>query len=208
MTRVGVRPFYKFSQNMVKLFFRIFYGLTVYGLENVPRTGRFVLVSNHLSILDPPLIGACSPREMFFAAKESLFKPPLLGPFMRYVNGVPIRRHGSDTEAIKKLSRCLREDNPVLIFPEGTRTLDPNGIEAKAGVGMIAMLGGANLVPARVDGTHDPKKSLFKRGGVTLRFGELIELDGIVNKELPKKENYRLIANSVMESIRGMAPDA
>jgi len=207
MTRVGIRPTYWFTQFVVRVLFKLLYGLKVYGLENVPKKGRFILVSNHVSELDPPIIGSFTPREVFFAAKEQLFKNRIIGAFFRYHNCIPIRRHGSDTEAIKKLTKCLREDNPVLIFPEGTRTLDPNGIEAKAGVGMIATLGKADLLPTRIDGTHKAKPSLFRRNRITLRYGEVIKLESLVNKDLSKKENYRLVADSIMQSIRDMAPD-
>jgi len=207
MTRVGMRPFYRFTSTIVRWLAKLIFGLRVYGLENIPRTGRMILVSNHVSELDPPIIGACIPREMFFAAKIQLFKKPFWDWFFRYHNGIPIRRQGSDTEAIKKLVKCLREDKGVLIFPEGTRTLDPDGIEAKAGVGMIAVLSKADIVPCRIDGTHDYKKHLFKSNSVILRFGEKISFNDIADQELPKKENYRLIADKVMESIKALRQD-
>ncbi len=124
-----------------------FFGLRMRGLENVPLSGRLLVAPNHIAVYDPPIIGTCLPRECYFAAKNQLFKG-WLAKFFLYVNAIPVRRTGSDKEAIKKLSALLREEKAVMIFPEGTRADDPEkGLDPKSGVGLLAVRNKADILP-------------------------------------------------------------
>ncbi|MBZ0264550.1 1-acyl-sn-glycerol-3-phosphate acyltransferase [bacterium] len=184
------------------LFFKVVFGLRIYGRENVPITGKLLVVSNHLSNFDPPVVGGIVPREIYFAAKIQLFKG-LLGKLITYLNAIPVRRTGSDKEAIKALAEKLKEDKAVLIFPEGTRTLDPEGIKPKAGVGMLAVMSGADLIPVRVTNSENLKKTFWKRN-LKVRFGTPIRLQEVLDKELPRRETYTYVTERLMEQIHAM----
>ena len=112
-----------------------------------------LLVSNHVSVLDPPLVGGAAPRQLYFMAKEELFRIPLLGRLIRALNARPVRRDGSDTRALKAALRPLEEGHALLVFPEGTRGEEGRRARGKAGVGMLAVLSGAPVVPVYVSGT-------------------------------------------------------
>lgn len=206
MKSLPMRVEYWLVRAIVRWFFRLVFGLRIRGLKNIPRKGALIVACNHVSFADPPLVGSVTPREMSYAAKQELFKGPL-GVFLRINNGIPIRRSGSDKEAIKALSASLREDKAVLIFPEGTRTLKPDAADIKAGVGMLASMGRADVIPVRVDGTRDLKYSFWHRGTMTITYGHVIRLSEIMRGDVPKRDAYRLIAEQVMEQIRSMGSD-
>lgn len=201
---IGRRRFgYWMIQFVVRVYYRLLFGVKIYGLENVPLDGALIVACNHRTLSEPPLVGAFTPREMFYAAKQQLFNWPL-GVIMRYVNGIPIRRSGSDKEAIKALSGALKEDKAVLIFPEGTRTLNPDDAQIKAGVGMLAVMGNADVLPVRVDGTGRTVYSIFHRGTMSITYGKVVRLSEVMDGELPRREAYHLIAQRVMSHIRAL----
>jgi 1-acyl-sn-glycerol-3-phosphate acyltransferase len=109
---------------------RLLFGLEATGRELVPATGPVLIVSNHVSVLDPPLVGGSVPRPVFFLAKEELFRIPLFGRLIRALNARPVRRDGSDMRALKAALGLLREGRALLVFPEGTRG-PPAGARAR-----------------------------------------------------------------------------
>ncbi|OGL10043.1 MAG: hypothetical protein A3J45_00905, partial [Candidatus Rokubacteria bacterium RIFCSPHIGHO2_02_FULL_69_13] len=132
---------------------RLLFRVEVRGAEHVPRAGAAMIVSNHSSVLDPPIVGAAAPRPLHFMAKAELFSIPLFGRLLRAVNARPVRREGADARALREALRILESGHALLVFPEGTR--GPEGVlrEGKAGAGMLALLSGAPVVPAYVEGT-------------------------------------------------------
>lgn len=132
---------------------RLLFRVEVRGAEHVPRTGPAMIVANHSSVLDPPVVGAVAPRPLHFMAKAELFSIPLLGRLIRAVNARPVRREGADARALREALRILEGGHALLVFPEGTR--GPEGVlrEGKAGAGMLALLSGAPVVPACIEGT-------------------------------------------------------
>ena len=203
MKRQRRRFFYWLIQFLVGLYYRIVFGVKIYGKENIPLEGSLIVACNHRTLSEPPLVGAFTPREMYFAAKQQLFVFPLAG-ILRYVNCIPIRRSGSDKEAIKVLSTSLKEGKAVLIFPEGTRTLNPEDAQIKAGVGMLAVMAKADVLPVRVDGTGRTAYSIFHRGTMTITYGKVIRLADVMQDDLPRREAYHLIAERVMTHIRAL----
>ena len=87
----------------------------------VPATGPVLIVSNHVSVLDPPLVGGSAPRPLFFMAKEELFRIPLFGRLIRALNARPVRRDGSDMRALKAALALLREGRAILVDRKSTR---------------------------------------------------------------------------------------
>jgi 1-acyl-sn-glycerol-3-phosphate acyltransferase len=154
---------------------RLFFRLEVVGPGLVPATGPVLLVSNHVSVLDPPFVGGAAPRPLYFMAKEELFRIPLFGRLIRALNARPVRRDGSDTRALKAALAQLEEGHALLVFPEGTRGEEGQPLrEGKAGVGMLAVLSGAPVVPVYVSGTGAalPRgRSLPRPSRVRVTFG-------------------------------------
>jgi 1-acyl-sn-glycerol-3-phosphate acyltransferase len=181
---------------------RLGFGLEVRGREHVPTTGPALIVSNHVSILDPPFVGGAAPRELYFLAKEELFDVPLFGRFIRALNARPVKRDGSDGRALKAALKLLGENRAILLFPEGTRGVEGRLGEGKPGAGMLAVLSGAPVVPVYVSGTAralPPGRALPRRARVTVSFGPPLLFKSAGDER--RKERYREATEEMMRAI-------
>lgn len=132
---------------------RLLFRLEAHGTEHVPRSGPVLIVANHASFLDPPLVGGVAPRPLSFMAKAELFRVPLLGWLIWNLNARPVRREGADAGALRAALRILQEGGVLLMFPEGTRGPEGTLRAAKPGAAMLAVLSGAPVVPALIQGS-------------------------------------------------------
>ena len=114
---------------------RVLFRLRVVGADRMPREGRLIVASNHVSLLDPPLVGCASPRELDYMAKAELFRIPGLGGLIRRLNAHPVDRTGSDSAALRLALRLLETGRALLVFPEGTRGTEGRLGPARAGRG-------------------------------------------------------------------------
>ncbi|HEY7204965.1 MAG TPA: lysophospholipid acyltransferase family protein [Methylomirabilota bacterium] len=194
---------------------RLLFRLEVVNAGLVPATGPVLLVSNHVSVLDPPLIGGAAPRPLVFMAKEELFRIPLFGRFIRALNARPVRRDGSDVRALKAALAVLAEGHAMLVFPEGTRGQEGEALrEGKPGVGMLAVLSGAPVVPVFVSGSGAalPRgRALPRPAKVRVSFGPPLTFKSEGRSEGTgagkragddgRKEAYREAAQEMMRAI-------
>ena len=169
--------FYDLVKRLFWIFFRLGFGLEVYGAEHVPTVGPCILASNHISFLDPPLLGAACSRRLCFMARASLFRHPLLGAFMRGVHVIPIARGEADLGAIREAVRRLHQGDVVAIFPEGGRQRSGERGHAKRGVGLLALTAQAPIIPVLVTGTREalpPDARWLHRAKIRVAFGTQI----------------------------------
>src|SRR5207249_9248838 len=117
--------------------------LEAIGTENVPAHGPVLLVANHSSVLDPPLIGGASDRQLTYLAKAELFKIPLFGALIHGLNARPVRREGADPGALRTAKRVLEEGRALLVFPEGPRGEEGVTRAARRGAARLAVSSGA-----------------------------------------------------------------
>jgi len=143
---------YAILKSLVVTLSRLLFGLEGRGAPHIPARGPVLMVANHSSFLDPPLVGGMSPRPLSFMAKEELFRVPLLGPLIRRLNARPVRRESADASALRTALRILQEGGVLLMFPEGTRGPEGSLREPKPGAGMLAVLSGAPVVPVLIRG--------------------------------------------------------
>ena len=182
---------------------RAWFGLRVRGAEHVPASGPALIVSNHQSILDPPIIGGAARRQIYFLAKAELFRIPVFGWLIRALHARPVRREGSDPRALRTAAQLLDEGKALLVFPEGTRSVNGRLGEGKPGVGMLAVTSGAPVVPAYVSGTFEalPKGSSWpRRSQVSVSFGPALHFKPQSGAD--RKERYR---EAALEMMRGIA---
>jgi 1-acyl-sn-glycerol-3-phosphate acyltransferase len=156
---------------------------TVIGLENVPRRGAFILVANHLSLADPPILGwACgyrSGRLIHFMAKEEVRRWPLIGWLATQSGVFFVRRGEGDRASQRSALDMLAGGRPIALFPEGTRSRNGILAEARPGAALLAMRSGAPLLPAAITGTERifPGRSRIPhRTRVTVRIGQTFSL--------------------------------
>src|SRR5688500_10644268 len=151
--------------------------------SDLPRQGPLIVVANHMSNADPPLVaGWLSPRlgrQLHILAKESLFVGPV-GAILRRLGATPVRIGGSDIEAYRVARGVLDRGEVLCIFPEGTRSPDGRIAEAKPGVAMLATRTSAPILPVGVSGTDRllGRGQRFPRIGsrVTPRAGEPVNV--------------------------------
>jgi 1-acyl-sn-glycerol-3-phosphate acyltransferase len=194
---------YEILKLLLVLLMRAWFRLRVRGAEHIPSSGPALIVSNHQSILDPPVIGGAARRQIYFLAKAELFRIPLFGWLFRALHARPVRREGSDPGALRTAALLLEEGKALLVFPEGTRSLDGRLGEGKPGVGMLAVTSGAPVVPAYVSGTLEalPKGAAWpRRSQVSVSFGPALHFKVPIG--VGRKERYR---EAVEEMMRGIA---
>lgn len=199
---------YEILKPLAVFLMRLYFRLEARGAEQVPQTGPLLLVSNHSSVLDPPLVGGASPRQLSFLAKAELFDIPLLGRLIRALNARPVRREGSDARALKTALKVLEEGRALLVFPEGTRGPEGTLREAKPGAGMLAVLSGAVVVPVLITGSGRalPKGAAFPRPAKAIvRFGPPMRFKTTAEGERgtpeDRKDAYRAATDEMMRAI-------
>jgi len=171
--------FYSFVHKCVSGIFRkVYCRVTIVGAENVPADGGIVICANHISNLDPFIIGACFKRQVRYMAKSELFKIPLVGSVVKAFGAFSVDRKSSDVGAIKTGIQLVVGGELLGIFPQGTRypKTDPRETKIRHGVGMIALKTKSNILPVAIS-TKKRKISPFCQ--VTLIIGEPICYDSL-----------------------------
>jgi 1-acyl-sn-glycerol-3-phosphate acyltransferase len=149
----------------------------VYGVENVPQRNSLIIVCNHASYFDPPLLSCAVGRPVAYMAKEELFQIPILKQAIALYGAYPVKRGSGDRGAIRAAMGALESGWAVGVFLEGTRTNDGLIHEPKLGAAMIAAKTGVPLLPVSLWGTEKifQKESSFPHSiPLTIRIGEVI----------------------------------
>ncbi len=145
---------YGFFCLLSRIVLRVFFRMEVYGLENIPSGGAFIIAPNHISFVDPPAAGAFVSREVFYMARESLFSIPVLGRLITWCNSIPVTRGEPGIKTMRTALSVLKKGHGLVLFPEGRRSPDGKLHEGSSGVGMLAAAAGAPVVPALICGTE------------------------------------------------------
>jgi 1-acyl-sn-glycerol-3-phosphate acyltransferase len=152
--------------------------IRVAGRANVPRTGGGLLLSNHQSHLDPVLMGLACDRRLNYLARETLFRFAPFRWLIQSLDAIPIDREGVGLSGLKETLRRLKQEELVLIFPEGTRSRDGEISPLRPGFCALARRGRAPLVPVGLDGAFVafPRSALFPRPArIAVVFGEPLQ---------------------------------
>ena len=143
VSKLFVLPIYKF----------VFRGHLI-GRENIPQKNSFIMVSNHGSLLDPPLLGHALGRNISFMAKAELFKIPLLGFIIKACGAYPVKRGIVDKNTIKTACKKLSNDNSIGIFIDGTRQKNGRVNKPKQGAALLAFKNQKLLLPVAIVNSH------------------------------------------------------
>lgn len=134
---------------------KIFFHLEIKDGKLIPRQGGFVLVSNHTSFLDPVILGAACPRVLNFAARDTLFRNRLFAALLRKVCAFPIKRWSADLSAVRESVRRLKAGAGLVVFPEGTRSLESEMQNITYGFVLLSYRAGAPIIPAWISGSKN-----------------------------------------------------
>lgn len=192
------RAWYAFIRVLMWTAAFVVFRLRCHGREKLPATGGYLLLSNHQSFLDPPLVGLVVPRRVNYLARQTLFKNPLFAWLINSLDAIPIDRDGMGISGIKETLRRLKRGEIVLLFPEGTRSEDGELQPLKPGFSALAQRAGVPLVPIALDGAQEsfPKGAKFPRPAVVhLAVGEPIsaaEAEALDDRALVELVHARL----------------
>jgi 1-acyl-sn-glycerol-3-phosphate acyltransferase len=174
---------------------QVFARLRVYGKERVPLEGGVVLACNHFSWIDPPALGAASPRTVNFMAKVEAHGVPGLGELIRAFGCYPVRRGESDREAVRVMRQLVADGRALGMFVEGTRQLGGVPGTVLPGAAMVALQEGAPIVPAAVHGSQTWRPGNFHP--VSLAWGEPLRFDGLPRNGKGYKEASRVLEGEI-----------
>lgn len=171
--------------------------IQVFGKDNIPEKGGFIIASNHVSYLDPITVGIACQRQLNFMARHDLFCNRFFAWALSGVNAFPLERNSADISALKEALRRVRCGEGLLLFPEGSRAFGGKLSEPQPGIGFLAAKLNVPVIPAFVKGTEIalPKGTkLIKRTKVSVCFGRQI----FIGRRMP----YQEITQLIMANIR------
>jgi len=151
--------------------------LRVYGAERVPREGGLVVASNHFSWIDPPALGAATPRTLYFMAKVEAHRIPGLGELMRSFGAFSVRRGESDRDAVRTMRQIVRDGHALGLFVEGTRQRSGVPGPVQPGAAMVAINEEVPVVCAAIYGSYEWRPGSFRP--VSVAWGVPMTFDGL-----------------------------
>ncbi|PIU83663.1 MAG: 1-acyl-sn-glycerol-3-phosphate acyltransferase [Elusimicrobia bacterium CG06_land_8_20_14_3_00_38_11] len=172
-----------------RVVFTVIYRREITGLENLPKNSSYILAANHQSYADPPLVGSCIKKKIYYIAKKELFRIPVFGWLIKKANAFPVDREVADAGALKNALKILQSGNILLIFPEGTRYKPGKVRKLKNGAAMLSAATNSPVVPVAI--INSDKLSSFKK--LKIKFG--------VPMRFETTENYGSITKKIMSEI-------
>jgi len=192
--------FYELTRIVMSLMAWVFFRVRGYHPERVPAVGPVILAPNHFSFLDHFFLGVALRRKVHFMAKSQLFKPPM--QFIYTHGGVfPVRRGFADEDAFITAVTVLDRGDTMAMYAEGgrSRTGAP-AKKAKRGIGRLALLSGAPIVPIAIVGSshvRNWKRLQFPKVRVT--YGEPFAYERV---EAPTRDQEQAAADAIFAQVR------
>jgi 1-acyl-sn-glycerol-3-phosphate acyltransferase len=188
--------FYSFARSVVRAIFKPLYRIEAIGAEQFPKEGGVLLCCNHISNFDPIVVGIMIKRNVYYMAKEELFKVPVFGKIVAMCNAFPVKRGMSDREALRKALKVLKEGHVLGLFPEGTRSKTGELGKGLAGAGFFALKSDAAVVPCAIIG---PYKSFQK---LKMVYGSPIDMTELRKNRASAEEVTELIMSEIHKLIK------
>lgn len=194
--------FYLLFRSLFYIGLRSFWNLQFDGLENVPKRGGAILVANHVSFFDPPVLGGPIKRHTSFVARATLSNSKVFALFFYLVEGISIRRGEADSGALREVLRRLQAGRLVALFPEGTRSPDGKLGKFSDGVIVLARKAKVPVIPAGIAGTYEafPRKGGMKRHPIRVIYGK--PFDASVGTREEANEELRRRIGLLLEEAR------
>lgn len=209
--QLEMHPVYGVCHYFIRVMYDMFFRGAVVGLENLPPAGGFLLAANHASFLDPPLIGCQISRQIAYFARKTLWKGGFASWWLDSVGTIPVDRDGGqDVSAIKRVLKAIKDERGLILFPEGTRTLDGRLQPAKPGVGFIACRTQVPVVPVRIFGSFEAfgKGRRLRLGTpITIVFGKPIS-PSAYDDAAAGKQRAQIASERIMAEIARLRPPA
>jgi 1-acyl-sn-glycerol-3-phosphate acyltransferase len=206
---------YRLGWIFFRTLYTVYFRWRVYDAERVPLQGGVILAANHASFIDPPLVGAALRRPINYLARESLFRFPGVGALLRSWSAVPVNRDGGGAAGLKAILDRLLAGGGIILFPEGTRTLDGQLQPARSGIGLTVIKSNAPVVPVRVFGSFEAYGRHLKiprPRRVVVKFGppmyfETLRAEAKTCDKTRLKAIYQQVADEIMAVIGTLKPE-
>ena len=207
--QVEMQRVYGFCHYVVRVVFDMFFRGEVIGAGNLPPRGGFLLAANHASFLDPPMIGCHISRQIAYFARKTLWRGGIASWWLTSVGTIPVDRDGGqDVSAIKRVLKALKDERGLILFPEGTRSVDGQLQPAKAGVGFIAIKTQVPVIPVRIFGSYEAfgkGRGLRLGTPVSVIFGQPMP-PSAYDEPAAGKERAQIASERIMAEIAKLQP--
>lgn len=151
---IGGRIFFRVCRDLAILICRVWFRLSVSGLEHVPKRGSYVMAPNHRSNLDIIVIGACTRRRQRYMGKHTLWAKQPYDWILSQLGGFPVTRGTVDREALQRCLDVVAAGDPLVLYPEGTRLSGPNVGKLFDGVAYVATKSQVPIIPVGIAGSE------------------------------------------------------
>lgn len=192
-----MKPFYKFARGVVYPIFKWLLCVKFIGFDKIDKKGGYIVCANHTSMSDPFFLVVGFKRQLNFMAKAELFKIPVISQVLSAAGVFAVERSKGDISAIKKAEQLISDGHILGIFPEGTRYKTGAPRKAKSGIAYIAMHTKSDILPVSI--YREGKFNIFKK--TTVRCGEIIRYEDMVDLNDTDRSNLKRIANRVTDEI-------
>jgi 1-acyl-sn-glycerol-3-phosphate acyltransferase len=172
------------------------------GAENIPRSGGYILVANHINWKDPPWMEFALGRAIRYMGKTELFETPVIGFLLRAIGAFPVRRGEGDRRALRMALEVLAAGHPLGLFVEGHRSGSGQLIRGRPGAAYVAQRSGAPIIPLAVSGTRAARLGRFWRRDIVIRVGpqfRVADLD-------VKTDDQQALVDAIMRRIAVLMP--
>lgn len=197
--------FYRFFNFLTWILFKLFYRVKIYGIDHYFE-GPAIIAANHVSYMDPALIGIACPDEIHYLAMKPLFKIPPFGWFLKKLNAHPLRGSAGDITVVKTVLKLIKEEKKILLFPEGRRTSDGSLAAIRPGLGMLVFKSSAKVIPLYVYGAFEawPRTKMLPKvwKSVGCVFGSPIHPGQYLEKD--RKEAQKRLADDLTEKLEAL----
>ena len=177
---------------ILRFLFLLFTRRWVKGKENIPNHGPIIFVSNHIELVDSPLLWISLNRRAYFMAKEEMFDSKIIAYFMTRFGAFPVRKGRPDRKALTRATQVLTNGQVLIIYPEGMRSHSRKIKLAFHGAALIASRSGVPIIPIGIYGTEKIRGIawLWRRPEITVNIGQAFTLpktdDRLTKVELAK----------------------
>jgi len=205
--RTRIKFSYRFVCFLSKVLLKTFYNFQVYGKENLTK-GAAIITSNHVSFFDPSILTVAIKEELHFLAKESLFTIPIFKTIIKWLNAHSISGKESNIQTVKKVKDILRSGQKIVLFPEGTRSMDGKVNKLLPGVGFLINLTKCTIIVVYIHGAHEVWKrgqkfpKLFGRNKIFCVFGKPIRYEEF--EKIDKNKRIPIILNRIETELKNL----
>ena len=188
---------YVFIRGGFRILFKVLGSWNIKGHENIPQAGPVIIISNHASYMDPPLMGSAVQRPVAYMAKHDLFTgKKWLAWVCRKLGAYPVKQGQADREALQETFHKLASGRMIGIFPEGHRSPDNHLQEFQAGLSLIALRSRAPIIPCGFAGTYEmlPAHAKgLKKSHIEVHFGPALQIEDVYQMEDKKAASAMLL---------------